>query len=307
MTIHHLAALDVGREIDLALARRMLPAAAAPEGGPYPGSYVAAAPGGASVEVTVFDFGAVVFRTEGAPLGDAALAAARAGVVAALGPAVRDPGAWAAVERYEVTVGADIPSSDADTAARLRPGRGPLSDDEVRDAVRHRVGGAGGDAAVTDVERALVASRDPAAALAVLAFVLVQSLEARFLDERLDEALRTSYERLGARRAPFALLGRLHSKELDRVARARIDAAMLFEHVRNPPKLLDDPYLVRLYEAAAVRLRLPQWTDALLHKLDTLGTVYEGLRDRAAITRAETLEWIVILLILVSIVFPFLD
>lgn len=302
----HLASVDIAREIDLAAARRALPPAEGSPPGPYPGSYVAAAPGRPGIRATVFDFGAVVLRTDGAALADGEVAEVRRSLVAALAPAIRDPGTWPVVERYEVICVADIPSSDADAAAVLRPGRGALSDDEVRDAVRHRLAGAEGDAAVVDADRAIVASSRPDDVVAVLAFVAVQRLEARFLDDRLDDALRSSYELLGGRRGGFALLGRLHSKELDRVARARIDAAMLFEHVRNPPKLLADPYLVRLYESAAARRRLPQWTGALHHKLDTLGTVYEGLRDRAAITRAETLEWIVILLILVSIVIPFL-
>jgi uncharacterized Rmd1/YagE family protein len=60
-----------------------------------------------------------------------------------------------------------------------------------------------------------------------------------------------------------------------------------------------------VYESAARRFRLADWNDAIHSKLDVLGTIYERVRDRSAVARAEVLEWIIILLILFEVVWPF--
>jgi len=338
-------AFDVGREVDLRAAREIVGGRASAPPVPLQslrsplGFREEAVPvevGGlrtdAAADVRVYDFGAVAV-TLTLPLpetaadlaafartldDDASVETAARGVAGRvlerLLAAVADPHLAEATTRYDVfhlpADGSPVPPAEVHEAmpralaSILRPETADPSDEEVADALRDRASRSPREAAYLDVRSAVVFGGDVGDVLAVLEFVTVQLLEMRYLDARIDEALERSYDLLG--KAPWGLgLPGLHGAELDRVGRRRIDAVLLFEHVRNAPKLLDEPYLVRVYEEAAVRRRLPAWIDAILRKLDTLGTVYERLRDRAAIVRLEVLEWIVILLILVSIVLPF--
>jgi len=85
-----------------------------------------------------------------------------------------------------------------------------------------------------------------------------------------------------------------------------VDSAVLFERVNNTLKLLGDQHLARVYRLASQRFHLSDWDGAILRKLETLDSVYGKMSDRAATWRMEALEWIIIILIAVSIAIPFL-
>ena len=82
---------------------------------------------------------------------------------------------------------------------------------------------------------------------------------------------------------------------------------MLFENVNNVLKLLGDQYLARLYRLAAERFHLPDWDAAILRKLETLERIYQKLSDEVVSHRMEVLEWIIILLFVISIILPFIS
>jgi uncharacterized Rmd1/YagE family protein len=69
---------------------------------------------------------------------------------------------------------------------------------------------------------------------------------------------------------------------------------------------LGDHYLARLYRLAAERFHLSDWDASILRKLDTLDSIYQKLSDQLSSRRMEALEWIIIVLIAVSILLPFL-
>jgi uncharacterized Rmd1/YagE family protein len=81
---------------------------------------------------------------------------------------------------------------------------------------------------------------------------------------------------------------------------------MLFERVANALKLVGDPYLARVYRLASDRFHLGTWSTTILRKLETLDGIYGKMADYAAARRMELLEWIIILLIAISIALPFL-
>jgi hypothetical protein len=89
------------------------------------------------------------------------------------------------------------------------------------------------------------------------------------------------------------------------ITQFQMDSALLFEGVNNALKLVGDQYLARVYHAASERFHLAEWDASILRKLQTLESLYDKLRDQAASHRMELLEWIIILLIAVSIVLPF--
>jgi hypothetical protein len=95
---------------------------------------------------------------------------------------------------------------------------------------------------------------------------------------------------------------RSRTEVLQRVARLQVDGTILFEGVNNTLKLLGDPYLARVYRLAAQRFHLSDWDASILRKLKTVESIYEKISDQQSAFRMEVLEWIIILLIAVSIV-----
>jgi hypothetical protein len=200
----------------------------------------------------------------------------------------------------------ELVTSNAQLLAQiLRAETRELSNDELTDAASHRISYSTSDVAIIDWNAAILYDRDPDDTLAVLEFANVELLEMRYLDRRLDDALGLAYETLSRRtwkRFPFGS----NPAELERVAQWQVDSAVLFEGVNNSLKLLGDQYLARLYRIAAERFHLTDWDSSIIRKLETLESIYGKISDQVASRRMEMLEWIIIILIAISIVLPFL-
>ena len=216
---------------------------------------------------------------------------------------------------------AHMPASDAITANRqavaalllAEPGGEGLSAQAVESALSARLSYSNADAAAIDWNAALILGHDEEDSLDVLEFANVQLLEMRLLDDRLDAALDRSYAGLLRRdargelpRSPSALIFDPHRAERRRLAAMQMESAVLFEGVNNALKLVGDQHLARLYAAAAKRFHLADWDRTILRKLHTVEGLYQKLADEQATRRMEVLEWIIIVLIAVSIVLPFL-
>ena len=232
----------------------------------------------------------------------------------ALAPAMTKPSITGFVEDYVVFQIETLDASNSVTefvnthtqelAQILRAEITPLSEDEVRDSLSHRISFSTEDVAVVDWNGAIVIDREPDDTLAVLEFANMELMEMRYLDSRLDNALTLAHETLtgrSANRFPFGS----NPAELQRVARWQVESAMLFEGVNNALKLLGDQYLARLYRLAAERFHLSDWDATIIRKLETLNDIYGKISDQVASRRMEALEWIIIGLIAVSIVIPF--
>src|SRR3989475_1523237 len=155
------------------------------------------------------------------------------------------------------------------------------------------------DATIIDTDAALVFDPEGDDVRAVLEFANTQLLEMRFLDQQLDPTLERAYETLLRRRErPWA---GSYGAELRRVARLQLDAAVLFEQVTNALKLVGEQYLARVYGVASRRFHLGEWDASISRKLQTIDSIYAKLADRAASRRMEALEWIIIVLIAVSL------
>jgi hypothetical protein len=187
----------------------------------------------------------------------------------------------------------------------LRAESRTLSDDEVTDALSHRISYGKSDLVIVDWNAALVIDTEADDVLTVLEFANVELLEMRYLDQRLDDALTQAYERLARRSGRWRRL-RSDPSDLRDISQWQVDNAILFEGVNNALKLLGDHYLARLYRLAAERFHLSDWDVSILRKLDTLDSIYQKLSDQLSSRRMEALEWIIIVLIAVSIVLPFL-
>jgi hypothetical protein len=122
----------------------------------------------------------------------------------------------------------------------------------------------------------------------------------RMLDEQLDRALDQAYEVL-TRQPQWLGLPGFYEKDTTHIAQLQVDAALLFERVTNTLKLLGDQYLARVYRLASQRFHLEAWDASILRKLQTLDSIYGKMFNRAGTRRMEYLEWIIIILIALSI------
>jgi len=216
------------------------------------------------------------------------------------------------IEEYELPSGERLAGwldrRRAMIASLLRAERGTLSMQVCEDATSARVSYTDDDAAIIDWNAAVLIDKEPEDARAVFSYANVELLEMRHLDERLDDTLDTAFDavnRAESRGIMNAVRGAVRGTELRRIAELQVDGALLFEGVNNALKLLGDQYLARVYQAAAQRMHLPEWDASILRKLGTLESIYDKLSDRQATRRMEILEWIIIVLIFVSIVLPF--
>lgn len=304
---------------------RPLPLRLIQEGGAFAVGAYQSSP---TVEVMVYDFGAVTityrFPLEGPsePLLELSeslyeheplLAASRTRVehlVQAILPAIERPKIADEVEDYVIisidsysaTGPAPWKSNEAELARILRGERTPLSDQEIADATSCRISFGLDDAALIDWHAAVLFGKEMDDVRAVLEFANVELLEMRILDEQLDKALDEGYEGLTRKSARMLALPGSFEQDTTHIAQLQVDAALLFERVTNTLKLLGDQYLARVYRLASQRFHLESWDASILRKLQTLESIYDKMSNRAATRRMEVLEWIIIVLIAVSII-----
>ncbi|HKU52553.1 MAG TPA: hypothetical protein VJQ25_08805, partial [Nitrospira sp.] len=183
--------------------------------------------------------------------------------------------------------------------------RTPLSEQEIRDALSCRISFGLEDAALIDWHAAVLFGKEMDDVRAVLEFANVELLEMRMLDEQLDQALDQGYEAL-TRTARLLSLPGTYDKHTTHIAQLQVDGALLFERVTNTLKLLGDQYLARVYRLVSQRFHLEDWDASILRKLETLESIYGKMSDRAGTRRMELLEWIIIVLITISIAVSFI-
>lgn len=278
-------------------------------------------------ELTLFDFGACSVSYEidiAGPIGHlielsevlydnaSLLGDARERVqqlVDQLGSAIQRPRLGEAVEDFalyhfeefdgDLTARQMVDDHAGEFARLLRAESEALGEEEVRDAVCTRTSYGTEDLAVIDWNGALFFGTAVEDVVAVLDFCNVELLEMRFLDEQLDHYLESAYAVLTT--------GKKGEADLRKVARLQVDSAILYEAVENALKLLGDQYLARVYSLASGKFHLPDWNSSIRRKLDTLDSIYQKLSDRASQRRSETLEFIIIGLIMGEILLSLWD
>lgn len=213
---------------------------------------------------------------------------------------------YAVREWGDASPGAILEQHASALARLLQAERGELAKDRIAQTLATRIGYSPGDLSVIDWNAALLFDPDPDDILAVLTHANIELLEMRLLDGQLDHLLSHAHE-LMAQLAQRSTLwpGGVTGRAIRRFADLQMDSALLFEGVNNAIKLIGDQHLARVYVIASDRLNLPQWDASVLRKLGVAESVYEKLAHAAGTKRMEMLEWIIIVLILFSIVMPF--
>jgi hypothetical protein len=238
----------------------------------------------------------------------------------AMGPAIERPAISAAVEDYVVWClrGWEEPphaggeprgllERHRSTIARIiEAEEAPLAAEQIRRSTQAVMGYGPGDLAVIDWNAAVLLDPEPEDVVAVLQHANVELLELRILDGQLDRLIESADEALARvlRRRLWPSFA--ERRMLGAVAAAQSDAAVGFEGVHNAIKLTGTQYLARLHRLAAEQLGLPDWTAAVERKLAAGAGLHGRIADTVATRRLEVLEWVIVVLIAVSIVLPFL-
>lgn len=235
-------------------------------------------------------------------------------LLTAIRPAVDKPSLGARVEDYvvfELVLPDKQPVSElwtthaATTASILRAEPGPLSEQEISDALAMQCAYVRDEVVLIDWFAAMLVGEDMEDERLVLELTIAELLELRNLDEQLDRGVDEAYSVLTRKRSWLQSFS-TRANDLGLVSQLQADAAVLFEGVDNALKLLGDQYLARLYRVASERFHLPQWDTAIERKIKVLDGIYEKMSTRAATRRFEMLEVVIIVLIAVSSVLPFL-
>jgi hypothetical protein len=187
-------------------------------------------------------------------------------------------------------------------AGLVRLESGPLSPEEIREAVRLYIRYSPDDLFVPDWAAGVLIDQDCDETLQTIEFANLQLLEFRNIDNRLDDSLSAAYRMihvLAQSRLPF---WRSHGRSLRVLGELKVEANGLFERTENVLKLVGDQYLARVYRLVAARFHLEEWEQSIQRKLEVAEGVCQVVSDQTDTYRAEFLEVTVVLLIVLEVV-----
>ncbi len=98
-------------------------------------------------------------------------------------------------------------------------------------------------------------------------------------------------------------LSELNLKALNTI---HLDSLIIAERVEQSFKLASDNYLTRIHELCVNTMFLRVLSDGIDRKLSAIRDISNDIQDRDANIRMETLEWIIIILILIGTIPIFL-
>ncbi len=179
---------------------------------------------------------------------------------------------------------------------------GALSGDALAEILRNPIRYFENDLLLAEWNAAVVYDPKFRDSVEVLEFLNVQMAEFRFFDRLLQAALDEMAVELHKKRRILSALHDPYERPLRRLSEIKMDTAMLRDRVHNALKAVGDAYLAKVYEDARRKIGIERWEDTTRDRLKALEDIYTILNNRAAAARGETLETIIILLILFEII-----
>jgi hypothetical protein len=183
----------------------------------------------------------------------------------------------------------------------LRFESSPLSVEQQEDALSQRISYYQNDLTIVDWNSAFIYDRDYRDIFHVLELLNVELLEARYIDHQLDRRVE-EYTNLVQKRSEWPVPFRTpYYETIQDLVELRIETSLLAERVDNALKLIGDLYLARVHWVASKRFYLHEWEQNISRKLDIINSIYQFLTDRVRTAQSQTLELIIIILILFEI------
>ena len=197
-----------------------------------------------------------------------------------------------------------IAERDDEIAAMLRGERQALSPQEKQKVLEHRISYLSDDLVVPAWNAAFVYDTvaGAQAALEIVEFANSQLLEYRHYDELLDNELEVIYRRLKRPRWYDKWIGSGYARAAREVQALFIDVNELTDRTENTLKFIGDLYAVRLFGLVADRLGLEKWKADVEAKLKTLDDIYRFAVEQSQMSRGQSLEVMVVLILVFELV-----
>jgi len=195
-----------------------------------------------------------------------------------------------------------------DIARLLRGERESLSRQEREEVLRHRISYLECDLVVPTWNAAFVYDTDSGgqAAVEILEFANSQLVEFRYYDELLDRELERIYADLQRPSWFKGWFGPRYTRSAQQVHALFIDVNELTDRAENALKFAGDVYTARLFTLAGLRLGLDHWKANVRDKLKTLDDIYRFAVEQTAMARGETLEIMIVLILVFELVLFFM-
>lgn len=192
-------------------------------------------------------------------------------------------------------------------ACMLRGETVSLAEEEIQEIMANRVSYGKWDVSFIDWDSAIVFNPDAKDICMVLEHTNIALLEFSFLNQNINQALNEFYDFLQPARHRFpAFFFKSLYPQLQKTGQFQLDTEIIFESVTNSLKLFGDVFLARLYDLSSRQLGLEAWQESINRKIQTVESIYNKLSQEESNRRLEILEWIIIILITVSILIPFI-
>lgn len=208
------------------------------------------------------------------------------------------------VSAFNETLTAEAVQRRIDLASLLSGERRALSEGARQDLLRQRFSYYTDDLVVLTWDRAFIYEpRQDSDVADVLEVANAQLVEMRYYDELLDAELPRMYDLIEqTQRATRLLASRRFADLARRLSGLVAEVTELTERVDNALKVTEDVYLARVYAAALDLFRVSVVGAAVDRKLAIIRETYAALYQEASAARAELMEAIIVVLILVEIV-----
>ncbi len=177
-----------------------------------------------------------------------------------------------------------------------------LSLEQQEEALSQTISYYENDLVLIDWNAAIIYDQDYGDTLNVLELLNLELLEARYIDAQLDRRIK-EYEGLVQKRVEWPIPLRMpYRQAIEALAELRLESSLLAERVENALKLIGDVYLARIHSAATQQFYLQEWENSISRKLDIIANLYQVLIDRVNTAQSQTLELVIIALIVIEIV-----
>jgi hypothetical protein len=180
-----------------------------------------------------------------------------------------------------------------------------LAESECNEVLQSRISYYANDLAVIGWNAAFLYDSTAGAEMAVelLEYANSQLLEFRYYDVLLTEELERVYTLLDKGTGTLARW-RL-ARSATRLHTVLLDVAELTEHADNAIKFLSDMFAARLYKLAALKVGVPDYKDLVTRKVHTAEELYRFMVDQFNQSRAFFMEFIVVIILVVELVYMF--
>ncbi len=208
------------------------------------------------------------------------------------------------VSAFDETVTAEALQSRVDLVPLLSGERRPLSEAARQDLLRQRFSYYTDDLVVLTWDRAFIYEpRQDSDIAGVLEVANAQLVEMRYYDELLDAELPRMYDLIERTQRTTRLFASRRFADLARRLSGLVaEVTELTEKVDNALQVTEDVYLARVYAAALDLFRVSVVGAAVDRKLAIIRDTYASLYQEASAARAELMEAIIVILILIEIV-----